>query len=153
VDAVFLVGLTDGTLPINHATTPEQVEEEKRLLYVGVTRARRHLSMSWAAARAAGARRARKPSRFLVPMLPVADRPKPVQRKLPDDPVVVALRDWRLDRSRRDGVPAYVVFDNKTLEAIAEIRPRDRNELASVPGIGPKKLEQYADEVLAILVR
>src|SRR4051812_41232327 len=152
-DAVFLVGLTDGTLPINHATTPEQIEEEKRLLYVGVTRARRHLSLSWAAARAAGARRARKPSRFQVPMMPAADRPKPKQNKLPDDPVVVALRDWRLDRSRRDGVPAYVVFDNKTLEAIAEIRPRDRNELASVPGIGPKKLEQYADEVLAILVR
>ena len=157
-DAVFLVGLTDGTLPINHATTPEQVEEEKRLLYVGVTRARKHLSLSWAAARAAGARRARKPSRFLLPLLPAtqmspSDRPKPAQRKLPDDPLVAALRDWRLDRSRRDGVPAYVVFDNKTLEAMAEIHPRDRNELASVPGIGPKKLDLYGDEVLAILAR
>ncbi|HMC71763.1 MAG TPA: HRDC domain-containing protein, partial [Mycobacteriales bacterium] len=81
------------------------------------------------------------------------DRPKPKQNKLPDDPIVTALRDWRLDRSRRDGVPAYVVFDNKTLEALAEIRPRDRTELASVPGIGPKKIELYADEVLAILVR
>ncbi|MGN6473407.1 MAG: ATP-dependent helicase, partial [Mycobacteriales bacterium] len=152
-DAVFLVGLTDGTLPISHATTPEQVEEEKRLLYVGVTRARRHLALSWAAARAAGARRARKPSRFLAPMLPAADRPKPAARKLPDDPLVAALRDWRLERSRRDGVPAYVVFDNKTLEALAEIRPRDHNELASVPGIGAKKLEQYGDEVLEVLAR
>ena len=90
-------------------------------------------------------------------MMPAAERTdtasKSAKRKLSDDPVVVALRDWRLDRSRRDAVPAYVVFDNKTLEAIAEIRPRDRNELASVPGIGPKKLEQYADEVLAVLAR
>ena len=72
---------------------------------------------------------------------------------MPDNPLFTALRDWRLERSREDGVPAYVVFDNKTLEAIAEIAPRDRNELASVPGVGPKKLEQYADEVLEIVRR
>jgi DNA helicase-2/ATP-dependent DNA helicase PcrA len=160
-DAVFLVGLTDGTLPISHATTPAQIEEEKRLLYVGVTRARRHLSLSWAAARAAAKdgqrRRARKVSRFLEPVVgpavgPAA-RPKPVKRALPDDPAFEALRDWRLQRSRDDGVPAYVVFDNKTLEAIAGTCPRDRTELAAVPGVGPKKLELYADEVLAVLSR
>jgi DNA helicase-2/ATP-dependent DNA helicase PcrA len=157
-DAVFLVGLVDGTMPINHANTPAQVEEEKRLLYVGVTRSRRHLALSWAAARAAGGRRSRKVSRFLEPLLPAAaataaGRPKPAKRAVPDDPLFTALRDWRLERSREDGVPAYVVFDNKTLEAIAEIQPRDRNELASVPGVGPKKLEQYADEVLEIVRR
>jgi DNA helicase II / ATP-dependent DNA helicase PcrA len=152
-DAVFLVGLVDGTLPINHATTPAQVEEEKRLLYVGVTRARRHLSLSWAAARASGGRRSRKVSRFVEPFVPSAQRPKPAKRALPDDPVFEALREWRLERSREDGVPAYVVFDNKTLETIAGARPRDRAELASVPGVGPKKLEQYADEVLAMLGR
>jgi len=156
-DAVFLVGLTDGTLPISHATTPAQIEEEKRLLYVGVTRARRHLSLSWAAARAAAKdgqrRRARKVSRFLEPVVGPAPRPKPVKRALPDDPVFEALRDWRLQRSRDDGVPAYVVFDNKTLEAIAGTCPRDRTELATVPGVGPKKLELYADEVLAVLGR
>ena len=152
-DAVFLVGLADGTVPITHATTPAQIEEEKRLLYVGVTRARRHLALSWASARAAGARRSRKPSRFLDPWVArsIPAKQPARQRALSDDPLVQRLRDWRLERSRTDGVPAYVVFDNKTLEAIAEVHPRDRVELASVPGVGPKKLDQYADEVLAIL--
>ncbi|TMR07966.1 ATP-dependent DNA helicase UvrD2 [Nonomuraea turkmeniaca] len=64
-DAVFLVGLTDGMLPIIYAETPEQIEEERRLLYVGITRAREHLSLSWALARAPGGRKGRRPSRFL----------------------------------------------------------------------------------------
>ena len=151
-DAVFLVGLVDGTLPITHATTPAQIEEERRLLYVGITRARRHLALSWAAARAAGGRRSRKPSRFLDVPKGSAGAPK-APKRVPDDPVEVALREWRLQRSRDDGVPAYVVFDNKTLEAIAARRPADRGELASVPGVGPKKLEQYADDVLRIVRR
>jgi DNA helicase-2/ATP-dependent DNA helicase PcrA len=153
-DAVFLVGLVDGTVPISHATTPEQVEEERRLLYVGVTRARRHLALSWALARAAGGRRSRKPSRFLDGIRPVpqpADRARAPKRELSDDPVVSRLREWRLQRSRDDGVPAYVVFDNKTLEAIAAHAPTDRGALAAVPGVGPAKLERYADEVLALL--
>ena len=150
-DAVFLVGLADGTLPITHATTPAQIDEERRLLYVGITRARKHLALSWASARAAGGRRSRKPSRFLdVPK--AAATPKQPKR-IPDDPVEIALREWRLERSREDGVPAYVVFDNKTLAAIAERRPGDRDELASVPGVGPAKLERYADDVLRIVRR
>ncbi|AWS46644.1 ATP-dependent DNA helicase UvrD2 [Streptosporangium sp. 'caverna'] len=64
-DAVFLVGVTDGMLPIIYAETPEQIEEERRLLYVGVTRARAHLGLSWALARSPGGRRSRRPSRFL----------------------------------------------------------------------------------------
>lgn len=73
-DAVFLVGLADGTLPISHALAhgpeSEAVEEERRLLYVGVTRARVHLALSWALARAAGGRQSRKPSRFLNGIAP-----------------------------------------------------------------------------------
>ncbi|MFF5206889.1 ATP-dependent DNA helicase UvrD2 [Streptosporangium sp. NPDC000396] len=64
-DAVFLTGVTDGMLPIIYAETPDQIEEERRLLYVGVTRARAHLGLSWALARSPGGRRSRKPSRFL----------------------------------------------------------------------------------------
>ncbi|MGP3931631.1 ATP-dependent DNA helicase UvrD2 [Nonomuraea sp. KM88] len=64
-DAVWLVGLTDGMLPIIYAETPDQIEEERRLLYVGITRAREHLSLSWALARAPGGRKSRRPSRFL----------------------------------------------------------------------------------------
>lgn len=64
-DAVFLIGLCEGTLPISHANTDEQLEEERRLLYVGVTRAREFLWMSWAGARNPGGRATRRPSRFL----------------------------------------------------------------------------------------
>ena len=64
-DVVFLPGLTEGTLPIVHAQTEEAIEEERRLLYVGVTRARERLFLSWPLARSPGARRSRRPSRFL----------------------------------------------------------------------------------------
>jgi DNA helicase-2/ATP-dependent DNA helicase PcrA len=64
-DVVFLPGLSDGNLPIVHAQTDEAIEEERRLLYVGVTRARQRLYLSWSLARSAGGRRSKKPSRFL----------------------------------------------------------------------------------------
>ncbi|MET8180587.1 ATP-dependent DNA helicase UvrD2 [Streptomyces sp. NPDC005336] len=69
-DAVFLVGLTEGMVPITYAKTDEQIEEERRLLYVGVTRARRHLSLSWALSRAPGGRASRRPTRFLNGLRP-----------------------------------------------------------------------------------
>lgn len=64
---VFLVGASDGLLPITLADTPEALEEERRLLYVGVTRARDRLVLSWSAARTVGGKAFRRPSRFLLP--------------------------------------------------------------------------------------
>ncbi len=76
-DAVFLVGLTDGTLPISYVLNgdgsvadPAALEEERRLLYVGVTRARSHLRLSWALSRGDGDRRNRRRSRFLTGLVP-----------------------------------------------------------------------------------
>jgi DNA helicase-2/ATP-dependent DNA helicase PcrA len=70
-DAVFLIGLTEGTMPILHAETDDAaIEEERRLLYVGVTRAREHLWLSWSLSRTAGGRRHRRRSRFLYGLLP-----------------------------------------------------------------------------------
>ncbi|MFF3018171.1 ATP-dependent DNA helicase UvrD2 [Streptomyces sp. NPDC057939] len=74
-DAVFLAGLTDGMMPITYAKTDEQVEEERRLLYVGVTRARHHLTLSWALSRAPGGRASRRPSRFLNGLRPGSAAP------------------------------------------------------------------------------
>jgi ATP-dependent DNA helicase UvrD/PcrA len=73
-DSVFLCGLQDGTLPITYADTPQAVEEERRLLYVGMTRARTDLRLSWATARNPGQAARRKPSRFLHPLLPESAR-------------------------------------------------------------------------------
>jgi DNA helicase-2/ATP-dependent DNA helicase PcrA len=64
-DAVFVPGLVEGMVPIVHARTPEAVAEERRLLYVAVTRAREHLYLSWSPARTPGARQTRERSRFL----------------------------------------------------------------------------------------
>jgi DNA helicase-2/ATP-dependent DNA helicase PcrA len=50
-DAVLLPGLVEGLMPIVHARTPGAIEEERRLLYVAVTRARQHLYLSWSPAR------------------------------------------------------------------------------------------------------
>ncbi len=91
-DAVFLVGLTDGMLPIIYAETPEQIEEERRLLYVGITRAREHLTLSWALSRAPGGRRSRRPSRFLDGLTgraaaPRAAAPQPRERRQVAAPV------------------------------------------------------------------
>jgi DNA helicase-2/ATP-dependent DNA helicase PcrA len=72
-DAVLLPGLTEGIMPIVHARTAEAVEEERRLLYVAVTRARVHLALSWAPARTPGAESSRQRSRFLAALqAPVA---------------------------------------------------------------------------------
>ena len=185
-DAVFCVGLTDGTLPIQHATTDEQVEEERRLLYVGITRAREHLALSWALARTPGARRARRRSRFLYPLMPEEERrPARSSRTGPRGGAAAAacsgcgaplrkgaeralgrcadcpgevdvalferLRAWRSERAGAQRVPAYVVFTDATLAAIAEARPGDAADLVRLPGIGQRKLDLYGEDVLALV--
>ena len=69
-DVVHVCGLQDGTLPITFAETPAEIEEERRLLYVAITRARTHLGLSWALARNPGGRGTRRPSRFLDGLRP-----------------------------------------------------------------------------------
>ncbi|WP_206306539.1 ATP-dependent DNA helicase UvrD2 [Streptomyces malaysiense] len=69
-DAVFLVGVAEGMLPISYARTDEQIEEERRLLYVGVTRARERLHVSWSLSRSPGGRHSRRASRFLDGLRP-----------------------------------------------------------------------------------
>ncbi|MHB8912994.1 MAG: DNA helicase RecQ [Lysobacter sp.] len=59
-----------------------------------------------------------------------------------------ALREWRATTAREQNVPAYVIFHDSTLRAIAELAPDDLDELARVPGIGSTKLERYGDAVL-----
>ncbi len=196
-DAVFLVGLTEGTLPIIYAKTDEQVEEERRLLYVGVTRARKHLSLSWALARSPGGRAGRKPSRFLDGLRPGSAAPgartgarggrggveagersaarrargpvkcrvcdkaltEAVERKLRrcescpstmDEALYERLREWRARQAKKQGAPAYVVFTDATLMAIAEDVPADRRDLAAISGVGAMKLDKYGAAVLSL---
>ncbi len=174
-DAVALPMLEDGSLPIRQAFDDDALlDEERRLLYVGLTRARVHLLISWAAERETRGRTTRRqPSRFLADLRPrpaqrvtqLPDRFEAEQRKrqsvrpvtsagadpLDDDPLMAALRAWRTARAREDAVPAYVVFHDQTLAAIAEIRPSSAAGLRRIKGIGPAKLETYGDEILEVV--
>ena len=187
-DAVFLVGLADGTLPISHALAhgpdSEAVEEERRLFYVGITRARVHLALSWALARAPGGRQSRRPSRFLNGVAPQASNDsgpsKPRRQRGPaprcricngalatptaimlrrcetcpsnvDEDLLAQLKEWRLATSKELSVPAYVVFTDNTLIAIAETLPSDEAALVAIPGIGARKLEQFGPDVLELV--
>jgi ATP-dependent DNA helicase UvrD/PcrA len=68
-----------------------------------------------------------------------------------DSPLFEALKAWRRDRAKADGVPAYVVLHDSHLQAIAEERPTSLVTLGRCPGIGPTKLERYGDEIVAIV--
>jgi len=164
-DAVLLPAIEEGVLPIRQASTPAEVAEERRLLYVGLTRARVHLWLSWAARRAgpSGREQPRKPSRFLDDLVPPGGsrvRPRAVASGMTrtgrasvraDGPLAEQLRAWRRKRAEADGVPAYVVFNDRTLAALTERQPRSRGELLAVEGIGPSKLDRYGDELLALI--
>jgi DNA helicase II / ATP-dependent DNA helicase PcrA len=162
-DAVFLPQLEEGTLPIRQsASDPDALAEERRLLYVGITRARRHLVLSWALNRvgAKGTSVRARPSRFLAELRPGAvARPRsaaaapmpPSTLTEADEPLLERLIDWRRERARTDGVPAYVVADNKTLAAIASQRPTDATALLGVPGIGQRKIAIYGEEILGLV--
>ncbi|MGW2228204.1 ATP-dependent DNA helicase UvrD2 [Streptomyces formicae] len=205
-DAVFLVGLAEGMMPITYAKTDEQIEEERRLLYVGVTRARVHLSLSWALSRSPGGRPNRRPSRFMDGLRPgsgagaaaraAGGGPGGVERgsggegagalagrrqrksRTParcrvcgrtlteagemklmrcedcpsdmDEGLYERLREWRSEQASRLGQPAYCVFTDKTLIAIAEAVPDDEGELARIPGVGVRKFHRFGADVLAI---
>jgi ATP-dependent DNA helicase RecQ len=68
-----------------------------------------------------------------------------------DEPLFQALRRWRLEEAKTQGIPPYVVFHDTTLASIAAARPRTRGELARVPGVGAAKLERYGTTILQVL--
>jgi ATP-dependent DNA helicase UvrD/PcrA len=143
-EAVFLPRVEEKELPCKAALrVPGQLAEERRLLYVGLTRAKRHLAVTWSG----------KPSRFLLEVGVEAAAPlvRKTRAEEPDDPAYVALKEWRLMRSKADEMPAYVVFHNSTLVEIAARRPSTVAELATIPGVGPTKLKRYGREVLEAL--
>jgi DNA helicase-2/ATP-dependent DNA helicase PcrA len=157
-DAVFVVGLTDSTVPIQHATTPAQIAEERRLLYVGITRARERLALSWALARSPGQRRGRRPSRFLDGLRPASEIGPRVKAKTKtkapeaeDAELFGRLRVWRKAQAEAQSVPPYVVFSDATLVAIADSRPSSREGLAQISGVGPTKLGRYAAPLLEVI--
>src|SRR5664280_1831361 len=180
-DCVFVVGCSDGLIPISMAEGPEAIQEERRLMYVGLTRARRELRLSWSGARNPGGRASRRPSRFLDEAASILgdgalssarvkgagqgsnggkagkrgksrksvesskcrecgkDLVTGATRKVGrcqdcpptyDEATFEALLGWRLAVAGEAKVPAFVVFTDATLTAIAEKRPANPSELA-----------------------
>lgn len=189
-DAVFLIGLAEGLVPIRYALkgagSAEAIEEERRLFYVGITRAREFLYLSWTQARNAGGKANRRRTRFLDGLVPWEKQaeegkgPQQSKRGAPKDScavcgarltrpefkilqrcgehvndveeaVLTELRTWRAELSAQRGVPAYVVFTDATLRAIAQRQPATAQELVQIPGIGPVKIEEFGEDVLAIV--
>jgi DNA helicase-2/ATP-dependent DNA helicase PcrA len=141
-EAVFLPRVEEKELPSRQARTPAQVAEERRLLYVGLTRAKRILWVTWSGT----------PSPFLAELGVARTRSiRTSARKAAWTPLGERLRAWRLERARTDGVPPYVVFHDSVLHEIAETRPASLAELAQVAGVGPAKLERYGPDVLLAL--
>jgi ATP-dependent DNA helicase RecQ len=66
-------------------------------------------------------------------------------------PIVDALRAWRLDEARRNGIAPFVVMHDRTLLAIASTLPRSSEDLLAIPGMGPAKLATYGDAILAVV--
>jgi DNA helicase II / ATP-dependent DNA helicase PcrA len=181
-DAVYLPMLEEGSLPIRQALDDDDaIEEERRLLYVGITRARVDLALSWADQRETRGRDTRRqPSRFLAGLVPRRSGPAggresrdgrtsgggrtgsvivlpdgfdPPRSREGDSPLLAALRKWRTGRARADGVPAFVVAHDTALASIAEAHPTTLAALRRVKGMGPAKLEKYGPEILAVVAQ
>lgn len=161
-DVVFLAGIAEGLIPISYAQTPQAVAEERRLLYVGITRARQQLYVSYA--RSYGTRSQGKVSRFLADLWPREDsRATQVRRRSTADirsfqeespqalELFERLRQWRAEVASSVGKPAYVIFHDTTLRMIARVRPENLAQLGDIRGVGKTKLAAYGEQVLQIV--
>jgi DNA helicase II / ATP-dependent DNA helicase PcrA len=170
-NVVHLAGLEQGLVPIGHARTRGALAEERRLFYVAVTRASHELRIYHAQHRTFGTKTVRRePSPYLEAVELAVGRgrserrpggrrrsserrrpPSPPGGLQPSDDVLSALRTWRSRQARAADVPAYVIFHDRTLEALATTRPRTRDELLALPGLGPVKVSRYGDELLGLV--
>ena len=159
-DAVFLAGVSEGLMPISLAETDAAIAEERRLLYVGITRAREHLELSYARARNPGGRASRRRTRFLDGLWPHDDRPatrtgRPSRATAvpadADPELLSRLMEWRALVATETSKPAYTVLNEAALMGIAAQRPSTVAELARVNGIGPAKIDRFGATLLAIV--
>jgi ATP-dependent DNA helicase UvrD/PcrA len=140
-EAVFIPRLQEKELPSKQARSDAEIDEERRLFYVGMTRAKRILWVTWSG----------RASRFLGELGVQRSAPAAAKQRADWTPVGEKLRAWRLERAREDGVPPYVVFHDSVLHQIADARPSSLGELSQISGVGPAKLERYGDQLLAAL--
>ncbi len=175
-EAVAVINVREGSVPFALSQAEPALSEERRLLHVAITRARQHLRISWPTNPIRGSR---SRSRFLAGLIPNTATPTPKQttrtktcqvcqgrlstaaeRKLGrhlecvvpyDENLLAALKSWRLAKATQLSQPAFVIFTDATLQAVAEAVPTNRTELLSISGIGTVKADRYGDEVLSLV--
>ena len=178
-EGVAIIGVREGLIPFVLSQEEPALSEERRLLYVGFTRAKRELRVSWSAGRGGSTR-----SRFIADQVSgpaTVARPAKqkatsarsrtcrvcgghlhtaAERKLSrhegcevsyDEALFEALRSWRKGVAEEASVPAFVVFTDATLQAIAEAVPRSEADLLRLPGIGRVKAERYGGGALEVI--
>ncbi len=174
-DGVVVVGLNEGIIPISLAKSPVDLAEERRLLYVGLTRAKKYLRISWA-----GDKKASRyldllghnvSSDFQPSRLPdtksvakcfvcglgltggeeiALGRHSHCQTGI-DEALLESLDRWRADKADEECLPPFVIISDKTLQAIAERKPATIAELAKLPGMRKEKIARYADTLLTLI--
>ena len=185
-ETVFVVGLERGLVPISFADSAGELSEERRLLYVAMSRAEENLHLSWARQRSIGMRVANRTASPYLAIVHGAIDPEAAAAEAaahaadpervsklrgdlkgsrtkrrsagsadegpePDAKLMAALVEWRLGFARAAAVPAYVIFADATLREVARRQPTERKQLLDISGIGPVKLERYADELIRIV--
>ncbi|MGF1598357.1 MAG: ATP-dependent DNA helicase UvrD2 [Acidimicrobiales bacterium] len=137
-------------------------EEERRIFHVAITRARRSVLVNCSAptspfvAELASPRPADDPwpepsAVVRSSSAPRAKATRPQPGSASEAAIRAALGEWRTTRCRADGVPAYIVLDNATLDAVAAAAPDSLVALGRVKGIGPAKLDRYGDDILGVV--
>ena len=164
---VHVAGLEEGLVPVAGAERGRSLDEEKRLLYVALTRARRHLHLSWAQQRdTPGQPAQRRPCRWLADLAEVdignaaaprhdpavrpAGRPPPLMGT-PAEPLVAALSAWREQAARAARVAPPAVLSDRDLAAVAENRPATVAELAVITRFGASRLDRLGQELLDVV--
>lgn len=166
-ETVYLTGASEDMLPFSRAESETDLLEERRLCYVGITRARDRLEVSYAQAKEPNRKAYRKCSRFFSPFWPQENHAAQRKRREARErqacekylngasdhnlQVFLHLRAWRLQVAKKNQTAAYQVFSDHTLRDIALAEPKTLFELREIRGIGPQKLSRYGQDILDLV--
>jgi superfamily I DNA/RNA helicase len=151
-ELVFVIGCTGINFPCRGSEHPvidmvkveeyDKEEEEKRLFYVAMSRAKKSLYLTYSG---------KKCTSFITDAMLEMIGEKKAAVKTQSNDLVARLKEWRRDTSRLLGVPAYVVLHDKTIIELAQQMPQTKEDLESIPGLGPMKIVKYGEDILDII--
>lgn len=163
-DHVYLAGMSEGLMPISLAETDEAIAEERRLLYVGITRAKFELELSYSQSRNGSARSPRPMSRFLRGIWPntvseetrTARTSRFVARDIPmpgdiDEELLEQLKTWRNQQAEQSQSTKSSVMPDAILQRVAALRPTSIEQLLTVKSVGQDRAGRWGEELLDIV--